>query len=86
MVRVNILEARNQLSQLLKLAESGEEVIIAKRGIPIARLVGIAHDRHTRSTDGAILDWIAKHPVPEHARRSAEEIDRAIQDERDAWE
>jgi hypothetical protein len=34
----------------------------------------------------AILDWLSDHPVPAYARRSAEEIDAAIGDEREAWD
>ena len=36
---VNVREARTQLSRLLARAEAGEEVVIARNGIPIARLV-----------------------------------------------
>ena len=38
-MQVNILEARNRLSQLIKAARAGEEVVIANRGEPVARLV-----------------------------------------------
>ena len=37
----NIREARTQLSHLLERAAQGEEVIIAKRGRPVARLVPV---------------------------------------------
>ena len=40
MESVNIHQAKTQLSQLLHLAEKGEEVVIARAGVPIARLVG----------------------------------------------
>ena len=36
---VNVREAKTQLSRLLAQAEAGEEVIIARRGEPVARLV-----------------------------------------------
>lgn len=36
---VNVHEAKTQLSRLLAQAEAGEEVVIARRGEPIARLV-----------------------------------------------
>lgn len=36
---VNIHEAKTQLSQLLLRVSSGEEVIIARAGTPVARLV-----------------------------------------------
>lgn len=41
MVQVNIHEAKTRLSKLLELALNGEEVIIAKRNKPIAKLVPI---------------------------------------------
>jgi len=40
-VEVNIHEAKTHLSRLLQRAMDGEEVIIAKAGKPVARLVGI---------------------------------------------
>ena len=39
MPTVNVHQAKTQLSRLLALAEDGEEVVIARRGEPIARLV-----------------------------------------------
>lgn len=36
-MQVNILKAKNQLSQLLKAAQAGEEIITANRGNPVAR-------------------------------------------------
>ena len=41
MPTVNIHAAKSQLSRLLDAAVAGEEVIIAKAGKPIARLVAI---------------------------------------------
>jgi len=40
-VRVNIHEAKTHLSRLLVQVSEGEEVIIAKAGKPVARLVPI---------------------------------------------
>jgi len=37
---VNIHEAKTQLSRLLARVAAGEEIIIAKAGKPVARLVG----------------------------------------------
>ena len=42
---VNIHEAKTTLSQLIALAESGEGVIIARAGRPVARLVPIEANR-----------------------------------------
>jgi prevent-host-death family protein len=38
-MQVNMLEAKNQLSRLVKAAQAGEEVIIANHGVPVARLL-----------------------------------------------
>lgn len=35
---VNVLEAKTRLSELLKLLEAGEEIVIARAGKPIATL------------------------------------------------
>ena len=37
---VNVHEAKTQLSRLLARVEAGEDVVIARRGEPVARLVG----------------------------------------------
>ena len=34
-MQVNILQAKNQLSQLIKYARAGDEVVIANRGVPL---------------------------------------------------
>lgn len=41
MVEVNIHEAKTQLSRLLAKVAAGEEVIIARSGEPVARIVPI---------------------------------------------
>jgi prevent-host-death family protein len=88
-MQVNILEAKNRLSRLLKSVQAGEEVVIANRGVPVARLVpaGMAPANQTGTGNGQrILDWLERHPLPAYARRSADEIDAAIEDERASWE
>ena len=42
MTKVNIHQAKTQFSRLVDLAAGGEEVIIAKSGKPVARLVAYA--------------------------------------------
>ena len=37
---VNVHQAKTQLSQLLAQVEAGEDVVISRRGEPVARLVG----------------------------------------------
>ena len=39
MPAVNVHEAKTQLSRLLARAEAGEDVVIARNGVPVARLV-----------------------------------------------
>ena len=39
MVQVNVHEAKTQLSRLLMRVAAGEEILIAKAGTPVARLV-----------------------------------------------
>ena len=39
MTKVNIHQAKTQFSRLVDLAAGGEEIIIAKAGKPVARLV-----------------------------------------------
>ena len=86
-MQVNVLEAKNRLSQLIKRAQAGEEVVIANRGEPVVRLVpakSIAGP--SRAGDpAAILGWLREHPLPSYARRPAHEIDAAIEEEREAW-
>ena len=40
MVVVNVHQAKTELSRLLARVEAGEDVVIARRGEPVARLVG----------------------------------------------
>jgi prevent-host-death family protein len=40
-IQVNVQEAKTRLSQILAQVESGEDVVIARDGKPIARLVPV---------------------------------------------
>jgi prevent-host-death family protein len=42
MTKVNIHQAKTQFSRLVDIAAGGEEIIIAKAGKPVARLVAYA--------------------------------------------
>jgi prevent-host-death family protein len=44
----NIHEAKSRLSQLIELANAGEEVIICKAGKPVVRLVPYSEKRKPR--------------------------------------
>ena len=88
-VQVNIFEAKNRLSQLIRSVQAGEEVVIANRGEPVAKLVPAREPPSTPVGVGsarAILSWLERHPLPDYARRSAAEIDAAIEEERRSWD
>ena len=48
MREVNVHEAKTHLSRLLARVERGEEVVIARAGKPVARLVPVARARGRR--------------------------------------
>lgn len=49
MKTVNIHEAKTHFSRLLQAAADGEEIIIARAGMPVAKLVGLAASQEPRS-------------------------------------
>ena len=48
MITVNVHEAKTHLSRLLERVRAGEEVVIAKAGKPVARLVPLARKEPRR--------------------------------------
>jgi len=86
-MQINVLDAKNSLSELLKLAESGEEVIIARRGAPAVRLVPVTKiDLEPLGSYQLIAAWQREHSAPILPNRSGVEIDLAISAERGAWD
>jgi prevent-host-death family protein len=88
-MKVNILDAKSQLSKLIKFAHAGKEVIIANRGQPVARLLPIrgAQSDGTGTNGGRnFLKWLKSNPLPAYAQRSAAEIDAGIDAERNGWD
>lgn len=54
---VNVYDAKTHLSQLLTRVESGEEIVIARNGRPVARLTSVAasgKDRRPGSWRGKV--------------------------------
>lgn len=47
-VKVNMLDAKSQLSRLVKRALAGEDVVIASNGEPMVKLVPVATQRRLR--------------------------------------
>jgi prevent-host-death family protein len=76
MRQVNIHEAKTQLSKLIDQASQGEEVIIAKAGVPVARLMAIQPARAGRRFGAlagrARLDERFFEPLPEAELRAWE--------------
>ena len=73
---VNIHDAKTNFSKLLKLVERGDEVIIARAGHPVARIVRLAvepSDRVPGSAKGAItISDSFDAPVPDLERAFTE--------------
>ncbi len=61
MAQVNVHEAKTQLSKLLARVAAGEEIVIARDGTPVARLVPIEKKRAKRvlGMDAGKDFWIA---------------------------
>lgn len=59
MTKVNIHEAKTHLSKLLEKALNGEEVVIAKAGKPLVRLVHVREEKEDWFGMDAGKIWIA---------------------------
>lgn len=81
----NVLEARNSLSRLIADSQAGEDVVITKRGKPVAKLVPIGPVDLVRS-GRLLVEWIEQDPLPRRLSRSAAELDAQIAESRDSWE
>ena len=69
-MQVNIFQARNRLSLLIKAAQAGEDVVIASNGKPMVRLVPVG-------STGRLRGW-------GKLKRLAAGVDRAFTPEVDA--
>ncbi len=88
-MQTNVLDAKNRLSQLIKSAQAGEEVVIANRGEPVAKLVAVHGKGASNAEPGspeAILSWLKNRRLPAYARRSAKEINADIREARESWD
>ena len=66
MTHVNVQEAKTRLSQLLAAAERGEEVVIARGGRPVVRLVpvGAPEPRPVGFVAGGVPECFSE-PLPD---------------------
>ncbi len=85
-MQVNILQAKNQLSQLIKNTLAGDEVVIANRGVPVVRLVPENPGTALKTANPNFLQWLDANPLPGYAQRTAQEIDAGIAEERGSWD
>lgn len=62
MYQINIHQAKTQLSKLVEEAAQGEEIIIAKAGKPIAKLVPLEKTERKSRTPGGMKGqiWMAE--------------------------
>ncbi len=58
MQQINIHQAKTQLSRLVEEAAKGEEIIIAKAGKPMARLVALEQKDHLPRKPGSLKGQI----------------------------
>ncbi len=78
MAQVNVHEAKTHLSRLLKRVAAGEEIVIAKAGKPIARLVPVEEKpkgRRIAGRDAGLFKFDEKafHEADEEILRDFEE-------------
>ena len=76
MAQVNVHEAKTQLSKLLARVAAGEEIVIARAGKPVARLVPVEQKQKRRvlGLDAGKDFWMADDfdgPLPPRTNTSA---------------
>jgi prevent-host-death family protein len=75
---VNVYQAKTHLSQLLDRAAAGEEIVIARAGRPIARLVAL-RETGSRRRPGA---WRGKLSIADDFDELPADLDAAFRGER----
>ncbi len=76
---VNVYEAKTHLSQLLDRAAAGEEIIIARAGRPVARLVALAEPASRQRMPGG---WRGRVSIAADFDELPSEIEAAFRGER----
>lgn len=74
MIKVNVHEAKTELSRLLNRVVAGEEVVIAKAGKPVARLIPVEPPRPASRLGLDKSDWKVPEdfndPLPEEIMKA----------------
>jgi prevent-host-death family protein len=76
---VNVYEAKTHLSQLLDRVAAGEEIVIARAGHPIARLVPLSDASSQRRVPGG---WRGKVSIADDFDELPPELEAAFRGER----
>ena len=94
-MQVNVLEAKNRLSELLRAVQRGEEVVIANRGKGLARLAPLnasaAEKPAPPGQAAAFLDWLERNPWPARPTQATDaerhaDIQARIDEQRSSWD
>jgi len=81
-MHVDLDEARARFSELVERAERGEEVVISRRGLPVARLVAYTdEERPTRRPGG----WRGRVWIADDFDETDEELVRLFEGDEDEW-
>ena len=56
-MRISVMAAKGRLTEFVRRAETGDEVVLTRHGRPIVRLVAIRAERHRKSR-GALLESV----------------------------
>lgn len=75
MSTVTLAEAKTHLSHLLDQVEAGEEVVITRRGLPIARITPVEKPKHAVKS---LAEFRSRMP---RWRKSSTELLREMRDE-----
>lgn len=75
---VNVYEAKTHLSQLLDRVAAGEEIVIARAGRPVARLVGLSDASSRRRIPGG---WRGKVSIADDFDELPADLDAAFRGE-----
>jgi prevent-host-death family protein len=76
---VHVYEAKTHLSQLLDRAAAGEEIVIARAGRPVARLVALAEPSPRPRVPG---EWRGQVTISDDFDELPAEVDAAFRGER----
>lgn len=94
-MQVNVLEAKNRLSELLRAVQRGEEVVIANRGKGLARLAPLnasaADEPAPPGQAAAFLDWLERNRWPAGPTQATDaerhaDIQARIDEQRSSWD